>query len=205
VGDPLYEAVHALYPQATGHAVNYPASFAVNSKTLGTEAVLKHLQEQSAKCPQQKFSLVGYSQGADVMHGAAVKLPATLLPAVTSIVLFGDPGNRGPNVKSPLGGTVPPIPEVLAVKVKQNCEKGDPVCTNSGTVVGDHLVYMEPARGHIKSSAEYIIQAFKTDGKQGPQPSPWGGEKDKGDNSAALRELGKLLGASNNELEKLGQ
>jgi len=203
VGDPVFEAVQGLFPQVTGYAVDYPASFATNSKILGTADVIKHLTEQTKKCPKQKFSLIGYSQGADVMHGASAQLSESLYPSIVAIVLFGDPGNRGSNVKSPLGGTVPPLPPLLASKLKENCEKGDPVCTNSGTVVGDHLVYSAPEKGYIKSSAEYILQQFKSDGKSGPQLSPWGGEKDKGNNSAALKELGEILGGKKDELAAL--
>jgi Cutinase len=187
----------------TGHAVDYPASFATDSKTLGIASAVKYIKEQAAKCPNQKFGLVGYSQGADIMHGVGSQLPASFYPSIVAITLFGDPGNRGPNVKSPLGGIVPPFPELLALKVKENCIKGDPVCTNSGTVVGDHLAYSDPDKDYIKTSAEYIVQQFKADGKVGPQPSQWGGVQDKGNNTVALLELGKLLGAAGNELASL--
>jgi hypothetical protein len=65
------------------------------------------------------------------MHSAAAKLDPALFERVVALVLYGDPGNRGPNVKSPLGGTVPPFPEVLANRVQENCAKQDPVCSNS--------------------------------------------------------------------------
>jgi len=203
VGDPMYEAVKGLFPEVTGYAVDYPASFATNSKVLGSADVVKHLTEQTKKCPKQKFSLIGYSQGGDVMHGAAVQLPASIFPSIVALVLFGDPGNRGANVRSPLGGMVPAFPAELEKKVKQNCEKGDPVCTNSGMQVGNHLVYSDPTKGYIKASAEYILEQFKTDGKAGPRPSPNGGEKDKGNNTAALLQLGEILGGKKGELAAL--
>jgi hypothetical protein len=203
VGDPMYSAVKALFPEITGYAVDYPASLASNSKILGIADVVKHLNEQTKKCPKQKFSLIGYSQGADVMHGASVQLPASVFPSIVALVMFGDPGNRGLNARSPLGGIVPAFPADLGKKLKENCEKGDPVCTNSGSVIGDHLTYSEDKLGYIKGSAEYIIQQFKTDGKVGPQASPNGGDQDKGNNTAALIELGKLLGGTKDELAVL--
>jgi Cutinase len=142
---------------------------------------------------------VGYSQGADVMHGAGQKIPAALLPRIVAVVMFGDPGNRGPNVPSPLGGITPVFPTALADKLKENCAKGDPVCTNSGVDIDQHLEYLE----YMSSSAEYIKKQMDSLGKAGPSPSPNGGVKDVGDNSEALKNLGKALGASDGELTTL--
>jgi hypothetical protein len=181
--------------------VDYPASFDPKSKYQGEADVIKHLTAQSAACPNQLFVLVGYSQGADVIHGAAAKLPAALYPRVVALVMFGDPGNRGPNVASPLGGITPVFPKALEDRVKQNCEKGDPVCTNSGVDIDQHLGYLEPTKDYMSSSAAYIKKQLETKGKAGPSPSPNGGVEDKGDNSEALKKLGKELGASDGELE----
>jgi hypothetical protein len=86
----------------------------------------------------------------------------------------------------------PVFPPALAQKLKENCEAGDPVCTNDGTIPDSHLVYSDPAKGYIKASAEYIQAQFKADGKAGPQPSPNVGV---GDNTAALLQLGQILGS----------
>lgn len=51
VGDPLFEAVQKLLPEVTAYAVNYPASFEATSRNLGRDDVVKHLNEQSKKCP----------------------------------------------------------------------------------------------------------------------------------------------------------
>jgi hypothetical protein len=65
------------------------------------------------------------------------------------------------------------------------------VCTNDGIKPDAHLVYSDPAKPYISDSAKYIEQQFKTNGKAGPQPSPNVGV---GDNTAALQELGQILG-----------
>lgn len=108
-------------------------------------------------------------------------------------------------MNSPLGGKVPGFPDALAEKVKENCAKGDPVCTNSGTDPGEHLIYSDERFGYIKDSAAYIKKQFETKGKAGPSPSPNGGVKDVGNNSAALLELGKLLGAEPGKLEQIAE
>jgi len=79
----------------------------------------------------------------------------------------------------------------LAEKLQQNCEKGDPVCTNDGTLVESHLVYSDPAKGYITGSAEYIKKQLETKGKAGQKLSPNVGV---GNNSAALAKLGEALG-----------
>jgi hypothetical protein len=132
-GDPLMAGTKRLIPTATGYAVDYPASFEPISKTKGVDDTVKHLAEASVKCPNQKYVLVGYSQGADVMHNAIVKLPESLHSRIIALIMFGDPGNKnkpGALALSPLGGTVPDIPSALRDKVKQNCAPGDPVSHN---------------------------------------------------------------------------
>jgi len=203
VGDPLFEETKKVIPGVTGYKVNYPASFEPTSKSAGTADVLAHLAAQSKACPSQSFVLAGYSQGADLMHSAGAQIPPALYPRIIAIVLFGDPGNRGPNVTSPLGGIIPPFPDELAQKVKENCEKGDPVCTNSGKVVADHLAYTDDDKGYMPANAAYIKKQFETGGKAGPSPSPNGGVQDKGSNVDALKELGEILGATKGELQAL--
>jgi hypothetical protein len=90
---------------------------------------ISHLVSQSIACPQQVYALVGYSQGADTIHFASPSIQPSLFPRIVALVMFGDPGNRGPNVTSPLGdgGITPPFPDALAQKLKENCAIGDPV------------------------------------------------------------------------------
>jgi predicted esterase len=105
------------------------------------------LKSQSAKCPNQKYALVGYSQGAGVMHQAMSKIDSSLYPKIIALVMFGDfgkhrgkiryvwtrfiekflSGNKGVNVKSIFGTTDPAFPPLLAQRLKQNCITGDPV------------------------------------------------------------------------------
>lgn len=66
-----------------------------DSKSKGVADVLRRLESQSAACPKQAYVLVGYSQGADVMHNAAAKLGKDLYERVVALVMYGDPGNRG--------------------------------------------------------------------------------------------------------------
>jgi predicted esterase len=54
--------------------IQYPASLACNSESLGVTDTVNHVVNQASLCPKQVFALVGYSQGADLMHNATIKL-----------------------------------------------------------------------------------------------------------------------------------
>jgi len=172
VGDPLFAATRRLIPGLTGYKVNYPASFQAASKIAGVDDAAAYLEKKSQACPDQKYVLVGYSQGADVMHGAAAKINAALYPRIVAIVMFGDPGNKGPSAVSPLGGPVPVFPAELQSKLKENCAPGDPICS-AGTNRGAHLTYS--TGDYMSSSAGYIKKQFETGGKAGASPSPVSG------------------------------
>lgn len=81
---------------------------------------MNRLIAQSIACPRQTFSLVGYSQGAGVMHAAAKDIPISLYPRIKSLVMFGDGYHR-------LGDVLSRFPVGLNSKVKQVCAPGDPV------------------------------------------------------------------------------
>jgi cutinase len=127
---------------------------ATDSKAKGAADVVKHISDQAAKCPSQKYVLVGYSQGADVQHDATQKIPKGLWPRIVAVVMFGDPGNQGPTAKSPMGGLVPVFPEVLAARTKQNCASGDPVCNKAGGNILAHLTY--GSGSFMSDSAAYV-------------------------------------------------
>jgi hypothetical protein len=63
------------------------------------------------------------------MHFASPSINPALYPRIVAVVMFGDPGNRGPNTTFPIGygGITPVFPDALAQKLKENCAVGDPV------------------------------------------------------------------------------
>jgi cutinase len=121
VGDPLVRAVKAQVPGARGYAVQYPADMSAASVTTGVKDVVDRLTSQSQACPEQKFALVGYSQGAMVMHAAAPKIPQDVVPKIAAFVMFGDPLLRRGSGK---------FPGSMAEKTYENCAPGDMVCAS---------------------------------------------------------------------------
>jgi hypothetical protein len=85
----------------------------------GSDDVVARLEQQTKACPDQKFALVGYSQGARVMRSASLKLPKDMYSRILALVMFGDRGIRDMSI--------PQFPPELAAKLWENCAPKDPV------------------------------------------------------------------------------
>ena len=151
VGDPVYSA---LQKKLTGknlssYKVNYPADLSLTSAAQGNADLVNHVDSQAAACPNQRFVLVGYSQGANVVDnsigissdGAVVgspivaTIPAALEPRIAAVLLFGNPIRA-------LGKSVTGTYQSRTIDF---CAKGDPICENGGTDVLAHLGYTSDA------------------------------------------------------------
>ncbi|MDH6217955.1 cutinase family protein [Streptomyces pseudovenezuelae] len=147
VGDPVFSA---LQKKITGkslssYAVNYPADLSLTSAAQGNADVVNHVNAQASACPSQRFILVGYSQGANVVDnsvgissaGAVVgspivaTIPTAVEPKVAAVLLFGNPIRA-------LGKSVTGTYQSRTIDF---CANGDPICQNGGTDVGAHLGY----------------------------------------------------------------
>lgn len=148
VGDRVLDALkNKLSPlkSTSGYRVNYPADLSLTSVAQGNLDLVNHLKSQASSCPDQKFVLVGYSQGANVVDnsigvdssGAVVggpivaTIPNELEPKVAAVLLFGNPIR---SIGKSVTGT-------YASRTKDFCAKGDPICEKGGGDVGAHLGY----------------------------------------------------------------
>ncbi|MET9088607.1 cutinase family protein [Streptomyces sp. NPDC004237] len=151
VGDPVYSA---LQKKLTGknlsaYKVDYPADLSLTSAAQGNADLVNHVTGQAVACPNQRFVLVGYSQGANVVDnsigissaGALVgspivaTIPAALEPRVAAVLLFGNPIRA-------LGKSVTGTYQSRTIDF---CAQGDPVCENGGDDVLAHLGYTADA------------------------------------------------------------
>ncbi|MFE5753703.1 cutinase family protein [Streptomyces massasporeus] len=151
VGDPVYSALQkkAAGKNVSSYKVNYPADLSPTSAAQGNLDLVNHVKSQAAACPNQKFVLVGYSQGANVVDnsigissaGAVVgspivaTLPSAVEPKVAAVLLFGNPIRA-------LGKSVTGTYQSRTLDL---CAAGDPVCENGGGDVGAHLSYRDDA------------------------------------------------------------
>lgn len=76
--------------------------------------------------------VVGYSQGAAVVHRAVEDLPAATMSMIAGIVTFGDTQNTQDNKQVP---NFPPAKTMII------CAPGDLVCTGTLTILPAHLSY----------------------------------------------------------------
>jgi cutinase len=151
VGDPVYSALqrHIAGHTTSAYRVNYPASVAPGSASQGNADLVQHVTSQAAACPNQRFVLVGYSQGANVVdnsigissNGAVVggpivaTIPTSLQPRITAILLFGNPIRAiGRSVTGP-----------YASRTLDLCAAGDPICQPGGANILAHLSYTQNA------------------------------------------------------------
>jgi cutinase len=151
VGDPVYSALRQKISgkSLSSYKVNYPADLSPTSAAQGNADLVNHVRSQAASCPNQRFVLVGYSQGANVVDnsigissaGAVVgspivaTIPAALEPRVAAVLLFGNPIRA-------IGKSVTGVYQSRTIDF---CAAGDPVCESGGGDVGAHLGYRDDA------------------------------------------------------------
>jgi acetylxylan esterase len=148
----------------TQEAVVYPATLSnyASSVGQGDAAIEADLVKDAAQCPQEKFVLVGYSQGAQVVGDAlggggdspglgptTAPVSAAIAARVLAVIQMGDP-RRVPGFSFDVGtdpgatGLFPrPASESLgavAAKIQSYCDIGDPFCAR-GQDLAAHLDY----------------------------------------------------------------
>lgn len=185
MGDIVYQSYQALQSQLaqegrtiTAEAVNYPATDVppdagigdwlgyMGSVDAGTAALGTQYADFTARCPESKVVLAGYSQGAMVVHRNLAAIGAN--PNLSAALLIAD-GDRHPDDTTVNIGTASPDPEktggaaqdwpILAhapailpanigVRTISVCDAGDAVCDYdpdedevSATAVAIHTSY----------------------------------------------------------------
>jgi hypothetical protein len=161
--------------------VQYPADAGVRNATTLTEAQREHqaigprdiinrLTNQSKECPDEKFALVGYSQGGLVVYGAAplIKAKPELASKVLAVVFYG--AGNGSSLVLPsstlLANCAPhdmvsharwPMISMFKILIVslQACKEVDPISNQYG-----HVSYNDKGSVWHDRSSQFIISAF---------------------------------------------
>jgi hypothetical protein len=114
VGDPLVARLKRDMPgvNVRGYPVQYPASMISGLSNAGANDVKARLAAQSKECPDEKFALVGYSQGGMVVESSLSGIPAELQSKVVAVVTYGAGDGSG-------------IYKAFKEKTLSNCAPGD--------------------------------------------------------------------------------
>lgn len=116
-----------------------------NSVRIGTDELVRHLNDRVSRCPNEAIVLGGYSQGADVVGWALERqgyggLNAATRSHIAYVAMYGDPrfgcglwdklGVCSQGVTDgALGKRVPYVPGEFQQKVGSWCDLNDGVCT----------------------------------------------------------------------------
>jgi cutinase len=119
----------------TTYAVNYPASYDFLLAADGAADATNYISALTQQCPSTRIVLGGYSQGAAVVDmlagipplgnkigdiGSAPPLPASLVPSISAVAVFGNPATKFSN---------PITSSVFGGRAIDLCKDGDPICS----------------------------------------------------------------------------
>lgn len=114
------------------YGVNYPASYDFLAAADGAADATNRMVAVSQNCPNTRFVLGGYSQGAAVVDmllgipplgskvgdvGSGSPLPQSLVDRVAAVAVFGNPATKFGN------------PVTFAGRGIDLCNDGDPICS----------------------------------------------------------------------------
>jgi hypothetical protein len=127
-------------------AVRYDASGGaayVAQVGAGAQLMQRQLTTDARSCPHSRFALVGFSEGAQVVHAAAIDVPQALAHRVALIAMIADPrrnptdaithwsyGKSAPRPGRDGAGT--PIDSDVRQATITLCAEGDEICNGRG-------------------------------------------------------------------------
>jgi len=147
--------------------------------TAGARLVARHADDLVRQCPDTRIGVVGFSQGAQVVHAFADDVRPDVARHVVLIGLIADP-RRNPDdrirhwsytdrvVPRPgLLGAGPPIDADVRATAISFCNAADEVCNGRGirgekTSAAHRFFYEQPA--HVRSTAEQLDVVLRANG-----------------------------------------
>jgi cutinase len=131
-------------------AIRYDASAAASlaafetQTVAGTQLMTDRLQRLARACRESRFALIGFSQGAQVVHGAAAQMASDLADRVALVAMIADPRTDPddriahwsyadePTRGDGRLGPGPPIDPDLRGAAISLCVEGDEICNDLG-------------------------------------------------------------------------
>lgn len=168
VGRPFVQAVTRELSgySVSSYAVDYAANMSQTSSGPGSADLVRRIESVAASCPDTRFVLGGYSQGATVVTkavgvrsalGSATVIPDELSDRVAAVVAFGNPlGKRG--------RTIAGESATYGARSLDLCVSGDTVCDPRGASWAAHTRYS--SSGAVAEGAEFAA-ALIADGEPG--------------------------------------
>lgn len=177
---PVVRAIKKALPEQVATLdLDYPADTDVNlGGTRGARLLLDTLNVQSEACPEQRFVLLGYSQGALIVGDALADAPSRLVGVaagqlseaaadrVVAVVLYGNPRFSGAepyasgSYDEALGGILPREAsslDVFADRIRDFCVKTDFICQSSMDLnEKGHVAYFK--NGMQQDGAEFVLE-----------------------------------------------
>lgn len=158
------------YPAASGPA------YTANVFT-GVSHARELLTALGKQCPTSQFGLVGFSQGAQIVHGTAIELTPSQARRIALVAMIADP-RRNPDdgiaqwsydAETPGPGKLgagTPIPESLRAKAITFCAETDEICNwppggYSGHLSATHRHFYET---HATETGEHLDAVLKSNG-----------------------------------------
>ncbi|MCW2842040.1 MAG: hypothetical protein JWR55_3523 [Aeromicrobium sp.] len=151
----LTDLVHARSDRTVHvEAIRYDASGAptlaayLARTAKGTRQLTDRLSALAGDCPDSRFALLGFSQGAQVVHGAAADMAPALAARVSLVAMIADPLTNPADpirhwsyAKKPTGGngrlgSGPPVDDDLREVAISLCVAGDEICNDRGAPGG---------------------------------------------------------------------
>ncbi|MEU2060728.1 cutinase family protein [Streptomyces sp. NPDC013455] len=163
----------------------------VNSRNTGTKQLVQVVRYWAGTCPDSRIGVVGYSQGANVVHDALDLLSADERGHIGAVLLLADPHSAagrssyglhvdyrsGATDKTTQGGVLEPrvLPSDIAGRSLDFCIIGDPVCDprQSGSNGGEIHTSYQSCCGQVdyrQSLGSWFARQMK--GISGPPPAP---------------------------------
>jgi hypothetical protein len=155
------------------YGLPYPATTDwVNSVNAGKSLMSQRIAAQAAACPNKRFVVAGYSQGAwvvgDSLVGGGGGWPSPVdpvyAPKVAAVVMYGDPRFRSgeafnagtAGVNAPRNGIIPRDLGAFARyanRTRNYCELNDTICQYGSSGSG-HFVYTQK---YTSNAAAFIV------------------------------------------------